>query len=51
MNIQYINNKFYNKIYFKNGCFEEDMKHRIRSGWIKCKGVSSILCDREIPIR
>jgi hypothetical protein len=35
----------------KNGSFEENMKHRIKCGWMKWREASGVLCDKRIPIR
>lgn len=35
----------------KNGCFNEDVKHKIKYGWVKSREASGVLCDKTIPMR
>jgi hypothetical protein len=35
----------------KNGGLDEDVKHRIKCGWMKWREASGVLCDKRIPIR
>ena len=33
----------------KDGDIDEDIRHRISAGWLKCCQPSGILCDRRVP--
>jgi hypothetical protein len=35
----------------KNGDIDEDVSHRIKTGWLKWRQVSGVLCDRRIPLK
>jgi len=35
----------------ENGGFDEDVKHRIKCGWIKLREASGVLCDKRTPLR
>ena len=35
----------------KNGDLDEDVKHRIKCGWMKWREASGVLCDKRIPMR
>jgi len=35
----------------ENRNFDEDVKHRIRWGWIKWREASGVLCNNRIPMR
>jgi hypothetical protein len=32
-----------------DGEIDEDVSHRIRTGWVKWRQVSSVLCDKNVP--
>ena len=34
-----------------DGEIDEDVRHRISSGWLKWRQASSVLCDRRVPQR
>ena len=33
----------------KDGGIDEDVNHRIKAGWMKCRQASGILCDKRVP--
>ena len=33
----------------KDGDIDEDVRHRISAGWLKCRQASGVLCDRRVP--
>jgi hypothetical protein len=33
----------------KNGDIDEDVRHRISTGWLKWRQASGILCDKKVP--
>ena len=33
----------------KNGDIDENVRHRISAGWLKCRQASGVLCDRRVP--
>ncbi|GKC04600.1 retrovirus-related pol polyprotein LINE-1 [Tanacetum coccineum] len=35
----------------RSGRIEEDVAHRIRTGWMKCRASLGVLCDRRIPLK
>jgi hypothetical protein len=35
----------------KNGDIDEDVSHRIKVGWLKCRQASGILCDPRVPLK
>ncbi|XP_050532668.1 uncharacterized protein LOC126900777 [Daktulosphaira vitifoliae] len=35
----------------KSGGIDEDIRHRIKCGWLKWRKVSGVLCDKRIPMR
>ena len=35
----------------KDGEVDEDVKHSIKAGWLKCKLASGVLCDRQMPTK
>lgn len=35
----------------KNRGFEEDIKYRIKCGWINWRETSAVLCDKKIPLK
>ena len=35
----------------KDGEIKEDVKHRIKAGWLKWRLASEVLCDRRMTIR
>jgi hypothetical protein len=35
----------------KNGDIDEDVSHRIKVGWLKCRQASGVLCDPRVPIK
>ena len=42
--------KYLGSVVQNNGDFEEDMKHRVKCGWIKWREASGVLCDKRIPV-
>ena len=43
--------KYLGSIVEERGDIDEDISHRIRAGWQKCKKASEVLCDKKIPLR
>src|SRR4029450_2942072 len=43
--------RYLGSIIQNEGEIGEDVNHRIKAGWVKWRGASSILCDRRIPLR
>ena len=43
--------KYLGSVVQKDGGFEEDVKNRIKCGWMKWREASGVLCDRRMPIR
>jgi hypothetical protein len=35
----------------KNGNIDEDVSHRIKAGWLKCRRASGVLCDPRVPLK
>jgi hypothetical protein len=35
----------------KNGDINEDVSHRIKSGWLKWRQASGVLCDPRVPLK
>jgi hypothetical protein len=35
----------------KNGDIDEDVSHRIKSGWLKWRHASDVLCDPRVPLK
>jgi hypothetical protein len=35
----------------KDGDIDEDLSHRIKSGWLKWRQVSDVLCDPWVPLK
>jgi hypothetical protein len=35
----------------KNGDIDEDVSHRIKSGWLKWRQASDVLCDPRVPLK
>jgi hypothetical protein len=34
----------------KGGDIDEDLSHRIKAGWLKCRQASGVLCDPRVPL-
>ena len=43
--------KYLGSVVQNNGGNEEDVKNRIKCGWLKWREASGVLCDRRMPIR
>lgn len=43
--------RYLGSIIQKNGEIDEDVKHRVKAGWMKWKSATGILCDKTIPVR
>ncbi|XP_021748959.1 uncharacterized protein LOC110714726 [Chenopodium quinoa] len=43
--------KYLGSIIQKNGDIDQDMAHRIMSGWLKWRAATGVLCDRSIPLQ
>jgi hypothetical protein len=35
----------------KDGDIDEDLSHRIKAGWLKCRQDSSVLCDPKVTLK
>jgi len=43
--------KYLGSIIQKNGDIDQDVTHRIKSGWLKWRAATGVLCDRSIPLK
>ncbi len=43
--------KYLGSIIQKNGDIDQDVAHRIKSGWVKWRAATGVLCDRSIPLK
>ncbi|XP_070002243.1 uncharacterized protein [Nicotiana sylvestris] len=43
--------KYLGSIIQKDGEIDEDVTHRIRTGWMKWRLAFSVLCDKNVPLR
>ena len=41
--------RYLRSILHKDGDIDEDVKHRIKAGWMKWRQASGILCDKRVP--
>jgi hypothetical protein len=45
------NFRYLGSIIQKNGEIQEDVTHRVKTGWLKWRSASGVLCDRRIPMK
>jgi hypothetical protein len=43
--------KYLGSVFHNEGRVDEDVAHRIQVGWMKWKGASGVLCDKNMPLK